>query len=382
MRKATLLFTFIFCAQLILAQNCPPSSNPYVHIVQKGETFYRIAKKHGLSVTDLTAMNGMTVNDILAICQKLNIKRKGELQSKGAEVVKNDFNKSLGQYVKQEGKYHYVQSGETIDNIAKLYGYTTERFRAFNKLTSFERIRIGQALLNSDCACTAETLPADKVTKEAEERFTEKGGNTKEKTEEEKPTTKPTTASGSGSLKLDPAKYPFMKGEELEMVEEINLVRSNPKGYIPHIKEYIKEMRNTKSFGFGDPVADSYELIEQLEETAPLSILVPSECVYTAAKKHGEDRKQAGSNDHVGTDGSWPWDRVLRECTHMRDGNENLVGGPANVRRAVILLLVDSGIPNRGHRTTLLNSNWRYVATYKIGTVGNMPNSWVQKFAY
>jgi len=64
----------------------------------------------------------------------------------------------------------------------------------------------------------------------------------------------------------------------------------------------------------------------------------------------------------------------------MQDGNENLVGGPASVREAVIILLIDEGIANRGHRKTLLNPNWKYAAAFKIGQVGGMPNCWVQKF--
>ena len=39
-------------------------------------------------------------------------------------------------------------------------------------------------------------------------------------------------------------------------------------------------------------------------------------------------------------------------------------------------------IESRGHRRTLLDPNWRYVACYKIGQVGTMPNSWVQNFGY
>ena len=66
----------------------------------------------------------------------------------------------------------------------------------------------------------------------------------------------------------------------------------------------------------------------------------------------------------------------------MQDGNENLVGGPDDIRRAVILLLVDDGIPNRGHRKALLNPAWKYVACHKVGTIGSMPNSWIQNFAY
>ena len=75
-----------------------------------------------------------------------------------------------------------------------------------------------------------------------------------------------------------------------------------------------------------------------------------------------------------------PWDRVLRECPSLKDSNENLVGGTSNVRDAVILLLVDDGIQSRGHRRTLLQADWKYVACHKMGMIGAMPNYWVQNF--
>lgn len=173
----------------------------------------------------------------------------------------------------------------------------------------------------------------------------------------------------------DAARY--MTAEEVAMVNEINLVRSNPKGYIKYIEEYKEKVRRGQAFG---SVATCQELIDELKKTPALSVLQPTECIYQAAKKHGLDQRPTGSTDHVGTDGSYPWDRVKRECPNMTDGNENLVGGPSAVRDAVILLLVDDGIPNRGHRRTLLQKDWKYVACYKIGKVGSMPNCWVQKF--
>lgn len=388
MRKVQILFAFLLFTTFTFAQNCPPATNTNTHVVQKGETLYRIAVKYGLSVGELTAMNGMKSTDVLNVCKHLIVTRQNEFQAKGGNYVKNDFSKSYSQYVKQEGKYHYVQPGETLANIARLYGYTTEKFKEINNLAAYETVGVGQALLNTSCVCPAAPLPASTITQNAETRMTDPNMSTStQPSTTATNTTTNNTSSGaapsvSGALKLNPAKYPYLKSEELEMIEEINLIRSNPKGYIPHIQQYIKDVKSGKSFGFGDPVAVSYELIDQLENTPPLSILEPAECVYRAAKNHGEDRRNAGSNDHVGTDGSWPWDRILRECDYLQDGNENLVGGPSSIRKAVILLLVDDGIPNRGHRSTLLNPKWKYVACYKIGQVGNMPNSWVQKFGY
>ena len=396
MRQVQIILVFLLCANFSFAQNCPPSSDASVHVVQKGETLYRIAVKYGLSVSDLTAMNGLTNKNVLKVCQTLKIKETNQLQSRGinSSYVENNYSKSYNQYAKQQGRYHYVQPGETLANIARLYGYTTEKFKEINNLAAYETVGVGYALMNTHCICPDAPLPAETIAKGAETRTNNpnsktttnientNSGSTSTTNTSNSNTSTTSTSTVSGSLKLDPAKYPFMQSEELQMLEEINLIRSNPKGYIPMIQQYIKDVKSGKSFGFGDPVAVSYELIDQLENTPPLSILEPSECVYRAAKIHGEDRKRAGSNDHVGTDGSWPWDRILKECDYLKDGNENLVGGPSSIRKAVILLLVDDGIPNRGHRSTLLNPKWKYAACYKIGTVGNMPNSWVQNFAY
>ena len=190
-----------------------------------------------------------------------------------------------------------------------------------------------------------------------------------------KPSSDKSNATGKPSVSKDAARY--MTAEEIEMVNEINLVRSNPTGYIKYIEAYKEGVAAGREFG---SVATCDELIAELKKTPPLSVLQPTECIYNAAKKHGDDQRPTGSTDHVGTDGSYPWDRVRRECPNMSDGNENLVGGPSSVRKSVILLLVDDGISNRGHRRTLLKKDWKYVACYKIGQVGRMPNSWVQKF--
>ena len=184
-----------------------------------------------------------------------------------------------------------------------------------------------------------------------------------------------TIDSSNPAVTKDAARY--MTTDEISMVNEINLVRSNPSAYVKYVEAYKNKIAAGKAFG---TIETCNELISELRRLSPLSRLKPAECLYNAAKKHGLDQKPTGSTDHVGTDGSYPWDRVRKECSFMTDGNENLVAGPESVRDAVILLLVDEGIPNRGHRRTLLNRDWNYVACYKIGQVGNMPNSWVQNF--
>ncbi len=169
----------------------------------------------------------------------------------------------------------------------------------------------------------------------------------------------------------------FMTFEEQSMVKEINLVRSNPAGYVKFIEMYKKDILSGKVPG---SVAACDELIGELKKTPPLLPMKSSQCLFNAAKEHGEDLRRSGNMSHLGSDGSYPWDRIKRNCPDLTDGNENLIGGPKSVRKLVIQLLVDDKTPNRGHRRNLLDKEWKYIACYKIGQIASMPNNWVQDF--
>lgn len=180
--------------------------------------------------------------------------------------------------------------------------------------------------------------------------------------------------------------FPYMTIREKQMIDEVNLLRQNPSGYIPFVEEYIKsmedEIKNDPSMSamYSEELSTAYELIDVLKVTDPLSTLRPHEGVYDAAKAHGEDLRKNTQFGHVGSDGSYPWDRITKFAPDLNDGNENLVGGPYEIRQAVLLLLVDSGIPDRGHRKTLLNPHWNYIACHELGQIGTMPNCWIQNF--
>lgn len=167
--------------------------------------------------------------------------------------------------------------------------------------------------------------------------------------------------------------------DEMAMIDEINLIRSNPKAYVKHIEAHIQKMENDDLNDFTSEINTAKELIAELNNTPTLSTLKPHNGLYQVGKNHGSDLKSRGTIDHAGSDGSWPWDRVQNN-TALNDGSENLVGGGDSVRESVIMLLIDDGIPNRGHRKALLNPKWNYVACNKVGQVGNMPNTWVQMF--
>ncbi len=190
----------------------------------------------------------------------------------------------------------------------------------------------------------------------------------------------PTAASG-----IDTAREAnYMTEREKNMIKEINLVRSDPTGYIPLVNEYREQVKRTTftDANFAKEELRAIEdLIRELQLMSPIAILQPRETLHNTAKAHGNEMKARNKTGHVGNDNSYPWDRITRDDPSLEDGNENLVGGPDEVRKSVMLLLVDSGIPGYGHRKTLLNPTWKYVSCYEVGEVQGFPHYWVQNFA-
>ena len=430
MKKNNLFTLFFICCFFQLSAQCPNYSRPGIHVVQSGENLFRISKKYNLTVLDLAQWNNIPTDITLYTCQELIVSSPAYYDNSATTYNQNDFvergNDSYSytdnasyvgsNYIKQAGNRHTIRQGETINGLAELYGYTEQRFRNINLLQSGEELSAGSVILSSDCACdriiTYEDLNGQVRNAVNDANFNRpaktsirnnsgttfqnrgrdydefydnpQGNNTPPPAQSITSRNKPTPNSYNTNTRLagtpSPINVTYMSNEELAMMDEINLLRSNPVAYIPYIEQYKRDIQSGKSFGSSLAVCD--ELIAELRQTPALSILRPEPCIYNAAKKHGLDQKSRGSTGHDGSDGSWPWDRVKRECTQMTHGNENLVGGPADVREAVILLLVDDGIPSRGHRKNLLNKDWVYGATYKIGKVGFMPNCWVQKFGH
>lgn len=197
-------------------------------------------------------------------------------------------------------------------------------------------------------------------------------------------------SGGVDSSKVDWAKLAtakscsYMTAVEKRMIVEVNLARAYPRVYAQIISTYLDDKANGP-FGlvFDDYVA-GMELIEELNAAEPMSILKPMQCVYDAAKKHGIDCDKRGFQDHTGSDGSDPWDRILGACKELKYGNENLQGGgTSNPREAVISLLIDGGISNRGHRYNMLDTQWVYIGCYHFERKNPKmftPHNWVQNF--
>lgn len=110
------------------------------HTVEKGETYYSISRKYGISVEQLCVMNNLTVGDVLKVGQKLSVPEKdGEKKSLPA----SSQNQSASE---RKFDTYTVQKGDTFYRIAKVNGISVDELKALNSLDSNSVLKAGQRL--------------------------------------------------------------------------------------------------------------------------------------------------------------------------------------------------------------------------------------------
>ena len=143
--------------------------------------------------------------------------------------------------------------------------------------------------------------------------------------------------------------------EELAYINEINLIRTNPKAYIQYVKAYA----NSTRFAPEREIAIK-ELIPLLDSMKPLPALKISEELYKEAIKHPVDSAKI----FIQHDLTFSWLNIP-----YKDLSENISYG-TSIRVNVVLLLIDASSSIRGHRTNILSENFTHTSVRKIN-LGN-----------
>jgi hypothetical protein len=144
----------------------------------------------------------------------------------------------------------------------------------------------------------------------------------------------------------------YMSDGEKDVVLYLNKSRHDPPLFAElYLKPRIKES------------AAASECYRELKSTKPMPLLEPSRPLYKAARDHAVDLGRAGMTGHVGTDGSDLSERIERYGQWMGSISENCSYGFQDPLSIVLQLLIDDGVPSRGHRKNILNPESILVGT-------------------
>ena len=134
-----------------------------IYVVKRGDSFWKIAKMHGVTMQNLAAYNDMSLNKVLKIGEKLKIPPGGYVV-KGTKTAAKTAKKSKPARVKpqprpSDGTY-VVKRGDSFWKIARRYNLRTKTLLDANNMTGKETLRIGQKLIIPDGKKAASTAPS------------------------------------------------------------------------------------------------------------------------------------------------------------------------------------------------------------------------------
>jgi len=156
---------------------------------------------------------------------------------------------------------------------------------------------------------------------------------------------------------------PYLNELEKNVILELNKVRSNPKQFA---EEYLEELRTAYdgklyTYPGQNPVQSQegirplLECIQVLKQTEPMPILHPAKGLAKAATILVTDQQQNGGIGHITRNGLTPQKRIEKFGEWDICSAEDITYGSFEARQIVIALLIDDGVPSRGHRKNILN---------------------------
>lgn len=153
-------------------------------VVKPGDTLYALAKKHGLSVSEMAVLNGLMEPYQLSVGQKLLLKSKTE-PVETADVLQVNKPKNMVQTTTRvELQEIVVARGDTLYSISRKYSIPVNDLAVMNKLTPPFELSVGQKLrvpnlAEASVARNSKTVTANVVKTEVKGVVAEKQTTTK-----------------------------------------------------------------------------------------------------------------------------------------------------------------------------------------------------------
>jgi uncharacterized protein YkwD len=161
---------------------------------------------------------------------------------------------------------------------------------------------------------------------------------------------------------LLPATFVFAETNLAEQtLIELNLARTDPHGYADILREFLRQFQG-KSYCLpgsetmvrtSEGVKVVNEAIRFLLRQTPLPPLDWSRGLAAAAEELVDDEGKSGAVGHEGKLSGGPSKRIGRHCARQGMFGENIFYGPGEARLVIMSLIIDDGVPNRGHRKNI-----------------------------
>lgn len=152
-----------------------------------------------------------------------------------------------------------------------------------------------------------------------------------------------------------------------QVLAEMNLARTKPDVYAGFIRELRGRFKgktyslpgSTTRVQTSEGTSAVDEALEFLSRQPALKPLSWSDGLSSAAAELAEEQGGSGATGHYGKRGQGMQERIERHGKWKGQIGENIGYGPEDARDMVIQLIIDDGVPDRGHRKNIFNSAFR-----------------------
>jgi len=161
------------------------------------------------------------------------------------------------------------------------------------------------------------------------------------------------------------ANVSYLTNIEKDVILETNMVRTNPRKYAELYLQPRLKYFNGRNYSVPGQITIATKegasavssCITALNRASAVGVLTPESGLSRAAKDHVTDQSRTGQTGHNGSNRSTPESRIKQHGTFGRSYTfgENIAYGDTTGRDIVCSLLIDDGVPGRGHRTNIMN---------------------------
>ena len=151
-----------------------------------------------------------------------------------------------------------------------------------------------------------------------------------------------------------------------QIFELQNRLRADPRSFIPHCQEYLSRFEGDllkqpgkTTLRTKEGASAVQEAIEHLNKQQPVRTLRFNEELAKAARDHVVDTGPKGLVQHESSDGTSVKERLKRYGKIVTCYGENLSFHCETALEVIMQMLIDDGVPNRGHRENLFNDDFR-----------------------